>query len=112
MLPAVMYKYRQKLEEEPLWVFTTAQGGSAVVRSLMVKRISGAVWSAARDLGFSMDGPRGTVTIRIFDPLKVSRAPAHILGEAVAKAVQRRWRQHLRETAATTKPGMASSIQW
>jgi hypothetical protein len=112
MLPAVMYKYRQKLEEEPLWVFTTAQGGSAVVRSLMVKRISGAVWSAARDLGFSMDGPRGTVTIRIFDPLKVSRAPAHILGEAVAKAVQRRWRQHLRETAATTKPRMASSIQW
>lgn len=103
MLPMVMSKYRQKLEEQPLWVFTSAHGEHAVVKSLTVKRLSGAVWAAARDLGFSMDGPRGTVLIKIYDPLKVDRAPAHIFGEAVAKAVQRRWQQHLRETAKKTK---------
>jgi hypothetical protein len=107
----IMSKYRQKLEEEPLWVFTTSHGDHAVVKSLMVKRLSGAVWAAARDLGFSMDGPRGTVLIKIFDPLRVSQAPAHILGEAVAKAVQRRWQQHLHETAVKTQPRITSKIR-
>ncbi|CEI60846.1 hypothetical protein FVEN_g12699 [Fusarium venenatum] len=108
MLPVVMSKYRQKLEEEPLWVYTTSHGDHAIVKSLITKRLSGAVWRAAKDLGFSMDGPKGTVIIKIFDALRVSQAPAHILGEAVAKAVQRRWQQHLREIAKKTGPPTAS----
>ncbi|KPA41190.1 hypothetical protein FLAG1_05930 [Fusarium langsethiae] len=112
MLPMVMSKYRQKLEEEPLWVFTTSHGEHAIVKSLMVKRLSGAVWRAAKDMGFSMDGPKGTVMIKIFDPLRVSRAPAHILGEAVAKAVQRRWQEHLREIAKKAEPRTVPEIKW
>ncbi|QPC69906.1 hypothetical protein HYE68_000658 [Fusarium pseudograminearum] len=112
MLPMVMSKYRQKLEEEPLWVFTTSHGDHPIVKSLMVKRLSGAVWRAAKDLGFSMDGPKGTVMIKVYDPVRVSRAPAHILGEAVAKAVQRRWQQHLREIAKKTEPRTSSRIKW
>ncbi|KAG8671527.1 hypothetical protein FPOAC2_04871 [Fusarium poae] len=108
MLPVVMSKYRQRLEEEPLWVYTTSHGDHAIVRSLTTKRISGAVWRAAKDLGFSMDGPKGTVMIRILDVLRVSRAPAHILGEAVAKAVRRRWQQHLREIAKKKRPPTTS----
>lgn len=111
MLPMVMSKYRQKLEEEPLWVFTTSHGDHPIVKSLMVKRLSGAVWRAAKDLGFSMDGPKGTVMIKVYDPVRVSQAPAHILGEAVAKAVQRRWQQHLREIAKKTEPRTSSRIK-
>ncbi|EXM09263.1 hypothetical protein NOF04DRAFT_8767 [Fusarium oxysporum II5] len=95
MLPVIMSNYRRKLEEEPLWTYTICRGGSSnVVRHLMVKRLTGAFWTAMKDLGYSTNGPRGTLIMTIHDPLKVAQAPAHILGEAVAKQLKQTWEEY------------------
>ncbi|CCT70207.1 uncharacterized protein FFB20_02456 [Fusarium fujikuroi] len=94
MLPIIMSNYRRKLTEEPLWTYTICRGGgSTVVRHLMAKRLTGAFWRALKDLGYSMNGPRGTLMVTIHDPLKVAQAPAHIFGEAVAKQVKQTWEE-------------------
>jgi hypothetical protein len=59
----------------------------------MAKRLTGAFWRALKDLGYSMNGPRGTLMVTIHDPLKVAQAPAHIFGEAVAKQVKQTWEE-------------------
>jgi len=60
----------------------------------MVKRLTGAFWTAMKDLGYSMNGPRGTLIVTIHDPLKVAQAPAHIFGEAVAKQLKQTWQEY------------------
>lgn len=115
LLPVIMTKYRQKLEDEPLWTYTMCKGGaSTVVQHLMVKRLTGAFWAALKNLGYSMEGPRGTLIVTIPDPLKVSRAPAHIFGEVVARRVKEEWKQHASKRSEAPERIERSNrkIQW
>ncbi|RSL38699.1 hypothetical protein CEP53_014648 [Fusarium sp. AF-6] len=93
---ALMAKYRQKLVDQQLWIYTLNRGGfTGVVKEITQRRLTGALASALEDLGHPGTGIRGTVIITLNDVLKAAHNPAHLFGQGVAQAIDREWKQHL-----------------
>ncbi|KAF4975969.1 hypothetical protein FZEAL_7321 [Fusarium zealandicum] len=101
---AIIAKYQRKLAEEPLWVYVINRGGNAgIVKTITQRRITQSVWSALEERGYPRSGVRGTVIISLVNMQKAANFPAHMLGEAVAQAVEREWNAHLGERASRRK---------
>lgn len=96
LAPALMAQYRQKLVDNPLWIYTMNRGGFVgVVKGITQRRLSGALASALEELGHPRTGIRGTVIITLRDVLKPAHSPAHLFGQGVAQAIDREWKQYL-----------------
>ncbi|KAJ3522094.1 hypothetical protein NM208_g13005 [Fusarium decemcellulare] len=96
MMPTLISKYRRKVVEEPMWIFSMHRGPtSGVARSMPLARLTKAIWEALKVQGYPDNGIRGTVLLYTLTPTRSLRFPAHVLGEAVATAVQKEWKKHL-----------------
>ncbi|KAG6006177.1 hypothetical protein E4U21_007287 [Claviceps maximensis] len=92
--------YARRKQEQSLWIFATAHGGtSAVVRSLTQRKLTRHVYEALDELGYktttssgSAAGCKvwGTLWITLSDPCKAGRQSPERFGRVVANALARR----------------------
>lgn len=107
---AIKSKYRLKLQQHPVWVYTNIMSDQpAIVRGVIARRLKAAFYTAMKDLGYPESGVRGTVGITIFDPAKAATNPAHLFGEALAKAVVKEWKNSKRKQPEVKK---TKRLQW
>lgn len=122
---SIRSKYKRKVQEEPLWVIMTDQNGdTGLVRSIAKRRLTAAFWTAMKELGYERfpepGSPqiKGTVLVKISNAQAASNFPASRFGDAVAKAVEQRWKMEQekldKETRQQEKPKSAPKprIQW
>ncbi|KAG6087745.1 hypothetical protein E4U31_003723 [Claviceps sp. LM219 group G6] len=98
LIPKIKADYARMTQERPLWIFATVSGGaSAVVRNVMQRKLTRAVYEALDKIGYhpSMPGGsspegariRGTLWISIFDPCKAATQSRERFGTVVAGAL-------------------------
>ncbi|KAG5928735.1 hypothetical protein E4U53_002594 [Claviceps sorghi] len=96
LAPKIRADYARKKQEQPLWIFVTTFGSSsAVVRSLMQRRLTRSVYQALDELGHqtTTSGSAaagkvwGTLWITLHDPCKAARQSTERFGWVVANAL-------------------------
>ncbi|KAG6118979.1 hypothetical protein E4U13_008079 [Claviceps humidiphila] len=96
--PKIKADYARMTQERPFWIFATVSGGaSAVVRNVMQRKLTRAVYEALDKIGYhpSMPGGsspegariRGTLWISVYDPCKAATQSRERFGTVVAGAL-------------------------
>ncbi|KAG5975107.1 hypothetical protein E4U58_002101 [Claviceps cyperi] len=96
--PKIKSDYARMTQERPLWIFATVSGGaSAVVRNVVQRKLTRAVYEALNKIGYhpSMPGGsspegaqiRGTLWMSIHDPCKAAAQSRERFGTVVAGAL-------------------------
>ncbi|KAG5937817.1 hypothetical protein E4U59_004148 [Claviceps monticola] len=96
--PKIKAGYARMVQERPLWIFATISGGaSAVVRNVVQRKLTRAVYEGLDKIGYhpSMPGGsspegaqiRGTLWMSIYDPCKASTQSRERFGTVVAGAL-------------------------
>ncbi|KAG6230390.1 hypothetical protein E4U26_007977 [Claviceps purpurea] len=104
--PKIQADYARMVQERPLWIFATVSGGaSAVVRNVMQRKLTRAVYEALDKIGYhpSMPGGsspegaqiRGTLWMSIYDPCKASAQSRERFGTVVAGALAAHFKRQL-----------------
>ena len=102
-------KYARMSLEEPLWIITSIHSSdAAVVRLTAQRRLVGAVCKALEAMGYGRRGLaggghaeiRGTLWIKIHDPVVAVNQPAKVFAQAIIPALQRAC-----QAAESSRPG-------
>ncbi|KAF7536241.1 hypothetical protein G7Z17_g13077 [Cylindrodendrum hubeiense] len=104
-IEGIKYKYRQKKETQPLWLYFIAlNGDTGLVRTLGHRRLAREFWTALQELEDPNMKVTGTIIVTMFDSKKAASSPAVQFGKPLAEAVVR---QHKSSVEGERRGGVA-----